>query len=122
MSERLIFRNTMRITPGHVDEYRKAIMDAVGFAEAHAPQVMVDVFIDEDELTATSFQLYAGSDDVLVHWQLSDPYIAAVMEHCTVEAFEVFGEPSDEVRAGLGSTPDLPVTFHSRLVGFLRPG
>ena len=56
--ERLIFRNTMKITPGHLDEYRKAIVEAVEFAEQHAPQLMVDVFIDEQQLTATSFQIY----------------------------------------------------------------
>lgn len=122
LDQRLIFRNTMRITPGHVDEYRRAIVDAVGFAEANAPQVMVDVFIDEDDLTATSFQIYADSDAVLRHWQLSDPYIAEVMRHCTVAAFEVFGHPSDEVRAGLTSTPDLPVTTLPRLVGYLQAG
>ena len=46
---RLIFRNTMKITPGHADQFRQAIVDAVEFAEAQAPQVMVDVFIDEAE-------------------------------------------------------------------------
>jgi hypothetical protein len=122
LDQRLIFRNTMRITPGHLDEYRLAIIDAVEFAEAHAPQVMVDVFIDVDALTATSFQIYADSDAVLRHWQLSDPYIAEVMRHCTVAAFEVFGHPSDEVRAGLGSTTDLPATTLPRLVGYLNTG
>ena len=61
---RLIFRNTMKITPGHADQFRQAIVDAVEFAEAQAPQVMVDVFIDEAEQTATSFQIYADSDAV----------------------------------------------------------
>ena len=117
---RLLFRNTMRITPGHEEEFRAAIGDAVAFAEEHAPQLMVDVFVDEAHGTATSFQLYADSESVQRHWELSDPYIADVMRHCTVVAFEVFGEPSDEVRAGLGATPDLPVTVLPRLVGYLK--
>lgn len=120
VDQRLMFRNTMSITPGHLDEYRQAIVEAVAFAEANAPQVMVDVFIDEAGLTATSFQIYADSDAVLQHWKLSDPYIAAVMEHCTVAAFEVFGNPSEEVRAGFGSMDDVPVTMHPRLVGYLK--
>ena len=118
--QRLIFRNTMQILPGHLEAYRQAIHDAVRFAEAHAPQVMVDVFIDEASLSATSFQIYADSDAVLRHWEVSDPYIGAVMEHCTVARFEVFGDPSDEVRAGMGRTPDMPVTVSPRLVGYLK--
>jgi len=119
--ERLIFRNTMKITPGHLDEYRKAIVEAVEFAEHHAPQLMVDVFIDEEHLTATSFQIYADSAAVLRHWELSDPYIANVMKHCKVVAFEAFGEPSDDVRAGLGRTPEMPVKVLPRLTGYLKP-
>lgn len=122
LDQRLIFRNTMKITPGHLEEYRQAILDAVSFAESHAPQFMVDVFIDEDELTATSFQIYADSNAVLRHWELSDPYIAKVMEHCTVAKLDVFGEPSDEVRAGFDRTPNMSVTVSPRLIGYLKSG
>src|SRR5262245_24987577 len=119
--DRLMFRNTMQITPGHLDGYRQAIVEAVEFAEQHAPQLMVDVFIDEERLTATSFQIYADSASVLTHWKLSDPYIANVMRHCTVAAFEVFGSPSDEVRAGLGQMSGIDVRVSPRLTGYLNP-
>lgn len=117
-SDRLLFRNTMRITPGHLEEFKAAILDAVGFAEQHAPQLLVDVFIDERDLAATSFQLYPDSDAVLRHWELSDPYIAEVMLHCSVERFEVFGEPSQAVLDGLGRTSGLTATITPRLVGY----
>jgi hypothetical protein len=120
LDQRLVFRNTMKVTPGHMEPYRRAVADAVEFAAEHAPQVMVDVFIDEGAEEATSFQVYADSAAVLRHWQLSDPYIAEVMRHCTVVAFEVFGSPSEEVRAGLGASADLPVRVFPRLVGYLK--
>jgi hypothetical protein len=120
MDARLLFRNTMRITPGHEVEFRAAIVDAVDFARTHAPQLLVDVFVDDEAGTATSFQIYADSDSVERHWELSDPYIARVMEHCTVERFEVFGSPSDAVRAGLARSPDLPVRILPRLTGYLH--
>lgn len=119
---RLLFRNTMSITPGHVDEFRQAIADAVDFAEQHAPQIMVDVFIDEEHTTATSFQIYPDSEAVLQHWRLSDPYIERVMEHCTVAKFEVFGTPSDEVRAGFGQMSGITATMQPRLTGYLKLG
>lgn len=119
-TSRLLFRNTMRITPGHFDEFCEAIRAAVRFAEQHAPQIMVDVFVDEERQTATSFQIYPDSDAVLEHWKLSDPYIADVMAHCTVERFEVFGAPSDEVRDGFGRMSGIDAAMHPRLIGYLK--
>ena len=117
---RLLFRNTMKIEPGHAEEFRKAIEDAVEFAAEHAPQIMVDVFIDEEQQTATSFQIYPDSDAVLRHWELSDPYIEKVMEHCTIANFEVFGSPSEEVRDGFGRMSGPTVTMYPRLIGYLK--
>jgi hypothetical protein len=117
---RLLFRNTMQITEGHLDDFRQAIEDAVDFAEQHAPQLMVDVFVDEDRHTATSFQIYPDSQAVLRHWELSDPYISKVMEHCSVAKFEVFGSPSDEVRNGFGRMSGVDVSMQPRLTGYLK--
>jgi len=119
--QRLLFRNTMRINAGGLDQYREAIRRAVNFAERFGPQVMVDVFIDEPAMRAHSFQLYANSAAVLRHWELSDPFIRDVMEHCIVERFEVFGQPDERVAAGLAAS-DIEVTFVPRLTGFLRDG
>lgn len=102
----LLFHNTMRITEGHLDGFREAIAKAVAFAEKNGPQLMVQVFVDEQRMTGHSFQLFRDSDAVRVHQRLADPYIQEVMEHCRVERFEVYGEPDDgvlaSVRQGIG--------------------
>lgn len=120
----LLFRNTMRITDGHLDDFKKAIAEAVQFAEENAPQLMVEVFLDEVNMVAHSIQLYRDTDAVRLHWKLSDPYIRAVMEHCTVQTFELFGQPDDDVlqelRTSLGDT--LSGDLAPRFTGFLRPG
>lgn len=120
----LLFRNTMRITDGHLEEFRDAIARAVEFARAHGPQLMVQTFVDEERMLAHSFQLYRDSDAVRLHWKLADPYIQDVMEHCRVEHFEVFGEPDADVAAGLRSSlgERTPPTFAPRAAGFLRFG
>ncbi|HEV7308699.1 hypothetical protein [Ensifer sp.] len=41
MTDQLLFRNQMRITPGHLDDFRDAVARAIGFVEKHAPQLMV---------------------------------------------------------------------------------
>lgn len=101
MSEQLLFRNVMKITEGRLEPFHDAVRQAIEFVERHAPQLMVRTFIDEQDMRAVSFQLYRNSEDVLRHWGMSAPYIRAVSQHCTVESFEVYGDPSDDVRAGL---------------------
>ena len=120
--ETLLFHNTMRIREGHLDEFRASIVKAVDFVREHGPQLMVEVFIDADAMRAHSFQLYADDESVLKHWELSDPYIREVMEHCTVERFEVFGRPGERILEGLRAPggASFPVTITPRLTGFTR--
>ncbi|MFZ3565953.1 hypothetical protein ACOKM5_03190 [Streptomyces sp. BH097] len=120
----LLFRNTMRITEGHLEEFRGAIDRAVSFVERHGPQLMVEVFVDEERLLAHSFQLYQDSDAVRAHWKLSDPYIQDVMAHCRVEHFEVFGEPDEDVASGIREAlgDQAAPAFAPRFSGFVRLG
>jgi hypothetical protein len=120
--EMLLFRNTMQITEGHLTEFTAAVREAVEFVEHHGPQLMVQTFVDEQRLLAYSYQLYRDSAAVVEHWRLSDPYIRAVMEHCTVLSFQVHGTPSDEVLNGLRELlNDGTATLTPRVAGFVRP-
>ncbi|MEV0528903.1 hypothetical protein AB0I66_36335 [Streptomyces sp. NPDC050439] len=121
-SHTILFRNTMRITEGHLTAFKKAIAQAIAFTGEHGPQLMVDVFIDEERMLAHSFQLYADTEAIRTHWKISDPYIRSVMEHCTVEYFEIFGDPEPDIVTAV-STPDgdpIKFTHSPRLTGFNR--
>jgi hypothetical protein len=113
----------MRITEGHLEGFRHAVEKAVAFVEEHGPQLAVQVFSDEERLVAHSFQLYPDSAAIVRHWSLSDPYIREVMEHCTVERLEMYGEPEEDV-VGDAFRPDVagdvPRTVVPRLIGFVR--
>ncbi|MFF8830866.1 hypothetical protein [Streptomyces sp. NPDC015131] len=121
-NETLLFRNTMRITDGHLAGFREAIAQAVAFAEQHGPQLMVQTFIDEQRMLAHSFQLYRDSEAVRTHWKLADPHIQEVMKHCQVDRFEVFGQPAPDVaeslRQALGDRVE--PEFSTRAAGFTR--
>ncbi|MEV6353314.1 hypothetical protein [Streptomyces hydrogenans] len=121
-SKILLFRNTMRITDGHLESFREVIARAIAFAERHGPQLMVETFVDEERMLAHSFQLYQDSDAVRLHWKLADPYIQDVMKHCQVERFEVFGTPDPDVTAGIRSalSEESALTFSPRIAGFVR--
>lgn len=106
MTDQLLFRNVMKIKAGHLESFREAVRAAVDFVEQNAPQLMVRTFIDEAEMRAVSYQLYRDSADVLRHWQMSDAHIQSVSEHCSVEKFEVYGDPSEEVAKGISQFID----------------
>lgn len=117
----ILFRNTMQVTSGHLEKFEQAVHQAVEFVEQYGPQLMVEVFIDEEHMLAYSFQLYRDSESILVHWKMSDPYIRDVMEHCTVQRLDVYGEPGEAVAEGLGSFgEDVTVTVTPRFHGFTR--
>src|SRR5688500_6951417 len=117
----IMFHNIMEITEGHLDGFREAIRTAIEFVEEHGPQDMVHVFIDEENMLGHSFQLYENSEAILKHWELSDPYIQGVMEHCTVKQFAVYGQPSDAVLDGMsGGDIAFDFTVVPSFTGFMR--
>jgi len=101
--------------------FKQAIYAAVDFVSENGPQLMVQTFIDEEQLTAISYQLYRDSEAILEHWRHADPYIAEVMRYCTVVAFEIYGEPNPAVMERMN--PMLQAgraTQMVRLAGFVR--
>ncbi len=116
----ILFHNTMRIHDGHREQFGEAVRRAVGFVEENGPQLMVQVFVDEERGEAHSFQLYPDSDAVLAHWSMSDPFIRAVMEHCDVASFETYGALSDAVLDGLRTGVAGGATVRPPLTGFTR--
>ncbi|WP_340683478.1 hypothetical protein LCL61_33640 [Amycolatopsis coloradensis] len=120
--EMLLFRNTMRITDGHLEEFTAAVREAIDFVERNAPQVMVQTFVDADRMLAYSYQMYADSDAVLEHWRISENHINAVSAHCTVVDFQVHGSPDERVLAGMrGMIDDGTAVVTPRIAGFVRP-
>lgn len=122
ISEPLLMHNTMRIAEGHLDEFKHAIRQSVQFVEQHGPQLMVQVFIDDEAMLAHSFQLYADSAAIRRHWQLSEHVIDEVMKHCTIDRFTMYGEPDQAVIRGLHDALDdqVPLQILARHTGYFR--
>ena len=119
--EMILFRNTMLIREGQLEAFKRAIAAAVDFVERNGPQLMVQTFIDEQQMLAVSYQLYRDSEAILEHWRLSDPYIAEVMAHCAVVDFQIHGEPSEAVLTRMRPMlEDGRATITPRLAGFVR--
>jgi hypothetical protein len=113
---------TFEIHEGKLEAFKESIRNAVTFAEANGPQLLVEVYIDESAMRAHSCQIQPDSEAILAHWRMSDPYIQAVMETCTLTRVDIYGQPSDAVMAGLGpvSTAGVVRTITPGFTGFGR--
>lgn len=122
MSESIMLINTMQIQPGKLEEFKQSVERSIAFVEAHGPQLMVQVYVDEEQLIAFSFQYYRDSEAMLIHWKLSDPYIRDVSQYITVLRLDLYGQPNEAVLADVRRFSEggalLNVTPH--LTGFAR--
>jgi hypothetical protein len=114
--------NTMQIEDGKLEDFKESVKNSLAFVEANGPQLMVEVYVDEKNMRAYSFQFYRDSEAILSHWQMSDPYIRDVMRHITVKRLDIYGQPSDAVMEGVRpfSEDGVIVTVTPHFAGFTR--
>lgn len=119
-----MFINTMRVTAGELEGFRRSIESAVEFVEVNGPQLMVEIYVDEAQMRAYSFQLYPDSESIRAHWRMSDPYIREVMKHATVERLDVYGRPDEAVTEGIRAFSEggVEVSVTPNFTGFNRLG
>ncbi|MGH3088715.1 MAG: hypothetical protein ACRDSJ_15530 [Rubrobacteraceae bacterium] len=122
MSEPIMLINTMQIEDGKLEGFEESIRNSLTFVEANSPQLMVEVFVDEENMRAYSFQLFRDSGSILSHWRMSDPHIRDVMRHITVERLDVYGQPDDAVMDGIRpfSENGVNVSVTPHFAGFAR--
>ncbi|MDS1271528.1 hypothetical protein RIF23_14610 [Lipingzhangella sp. LS1_29] len=118
-SSPIILHNVMRIHDGQLEEFTAAIHAAVDHVERNGTPLMVQVFLDPENMLAHSIQLHRDSESIERHVDIAAQGIARVMDHCTIQRFDVFGDVSPAVRALL---PDesVPGQILPPVSGFLR--
>lgn len=121
MSEHIMQLSTFEINQGELEAFKSSIEKSVSFAEENGPQLMVEVYIDEENMRAHSCQIQPDSESMLTHWELSESYIDDVMQHCTAKNVDIYGQPSDEVIEGLEElAAEVPMTLTPHFTGFSR--
>jgi hypothetical protein len=103
MSESILLINTMQIHQGELEDFKESVQRSIEFVETNGPQLLVEVYVDEENMRAYSFQFYPDSESMLFHWQISDPYICNVMQHSTVKRLDIYGQPNHAVMEGIRS-------------------
>ncbi|MCE8014361.1 hypothetical protein HOP54_06200 [Halomonas daqingensis] len=122
MSEIILQITTFSIHHGQLERFKESIEKAVEFARRNGPQLLVEVYIDEDRMRAKSIQIQRDSEAILAHWKISDPYIQDVMKSCTLLHIDMYGDPNQEVLDGMKPLLRDGVTMNvmSGFVGFGR--
>jgi hypothetical protein len=122
MAEPIVFITTLQIHEGRLAELKAAVQQAVEFQEHNGPQLMMGVYIDEEQMQANGVQVHRDSDSILAGWQVADPYMREVMQYVTTTRVDIYGQPSEPVIEGMrrlaggGAT----VSIKPRLAGFSR--
>ena len=125
MQEPIVLVTTLKMHEGKLPEVKEAMRKALAFYEKHGPQLLMGVYIDEENLLANGLQVHRDSESILATWKVGDPYMRDVMQYTTTTRVEVYGRPNDAVMEGMKRLAGMGahVTVKPLLVGFSRlPG
>ena len=101
MAGPILFIATSQIHDGALEKFKVAVRKTIEFLEANGPQLLGEVCIEENEMTAYTIQLHHDSESILAHWQLADPYQRDVMQHITTTRVDLYGQPNEAVMEGM---------------------
>lgn len=67
MSESILLINTMQIRQGELEDFKESVKRSIEFVETNGPQLLVEVYVDEENMQAYSVQFYPDSEAMLFH-------------------------------------------------------
>ena len=127
MSSPIIYIDRSAVREGRVNELKVAIKELVEFIEAHVPRLLAySVYLNADETQMTVVQTQPDSKALEFHMEVGKPAFAKFKDLIRLTAMEVYGEPSEELRARLIEKARMlgggeeTISFHRRHAGFSR--
>lgn len=105
-SSQIHFRAEFTIQEGKVQEYKKLVQDMSRVVEANEPDTIeYQFYLDSDETKCIVHETYASSEAVLAHntCVASQTILPKIFSVSRISRFEVYGNPSEELRKLLTS-------------------
>jgi quinol monooxygenase YgiN len=105
-SSQIHFRAEFTIQEGKVQEYKKLVQDMSRVVEANEPDTIeYQFYLDSDETKCIVHETYASSEAVLAHntGVASQTILPKIFSVSRISRFEVYGNPSEELRKLLTS-------------------
>lgn len=125
MAEPFIFINTYAVKEGRLEEYLKLHQELVDIVEGEEPRLLhFGCYVSEDGTEATTVQVHADADNMLVHMQVAGEHIRQASEFLDFSrmSIQIYGSPSDgmleQMRQFAGT--GVAVSIKDRRVGFTR--
>ena len=118
MSSVVSWNLRVSINEGRLEDFRALMQEMVASTEAESGTQGYEWFLSEDDGSCHINERYADSDAVMAHLRSFGANFAERFLGCvTPTSIDVYGDPSDEVRAGLAG---FGAVHHRPFGGFSR--
>jgi quinol monooxygenase YgiN len=119
MSDEVFWVFEITLKPGAVDAFSALAKEMVDANAAGEPDTLsYEVFLTGDGTRVHFCERFVDSAAVMAHVaRFGQNFAARVLELATITRFEIYGEPSAEVRATLA---DFNPTYLTQVAGFRR--
>ena len=114
------FKAELTIQEGKVQEYKKLVQDMSRMVETNEPDAIeYQFYLDGDETKRIVYETYASSEAVLAHntGVASQTILPKIFSVSRISGFEVYGNPSKELRKLLTS---FSLQIYDLFAGFSR--
>ena len=102
MSSSVSWNLRVSIKDGQFDNFNALMAEMVEATQAESGTLMYEWFLSEDKGTCHLYERYVDSAAVMVHLgNFGSKFAARFLEYLEPNQMTVYGDPSDEVRAGL---------------------
>ncbi|AIF82882.1 hypothetical protein NTE_00804 [Candidatus Nitrososphaera evergladensis SR1] len=119
-SSRIHFRAEFTIEEGKIEEYKQLVQEMSRVVEANEPDTIdYQFYLNRDETKCIVHETYANSEAALAHntGVASQTILPKISKVARISRFDVYGNPSDELRKVLASfSPQI----YNRFAGFSR--
>ena len=120
-----VIRAKSRVRPGTADSYKPLAQEICRLVEEQEPRVLAfNIWVDEAEGSEVVLQVHPDAASLEHHLELLGAKVRSTFEYAEFESLEVYGPPSERLRAMFEAESQVQVSFHpihwggfTRLIG-----
>lgn len=125
MSEQIVFIDKSHIVAGKLEELKLALKELSDFVDANEPRpISYAAYLSHDETELVVLQIHPDSASMELHMQMAASIFPRFKDLLTLNAMEVYGDPSEPLMAQIKKKVDLlgraSIAVHHQTAGFAR--